>query len=141
MPAVNETVELPASPEQVWEKIARLDNYAQWMATHVGFGDGRPDELTAEATFKEKVKIMGMPGEISWTVVDASSPKRLELDGKGPMGTKMHSVLELEPIDSGTRLNAENEFGGAALGPMSGALEKESKKALAESLEKLRTLF
>ena len=141
MPTVNESVDIAAAPEQVWEKIARLENYAKWMATHVSFSDGHPDALSVDDTFKEKVKIMGMPGEVSWTVVDAKSPKRLELDGKGPMGTKMHSIMELEEADGGTRLNAANEFGGAALGPMSAALEKESKKALTESLDKLKSLF
>jgi len=56
------------------------------------------------------------------------------------MGTKMRAGYVLEAVDGGTRLNAESEFGGAALTPMLGPISKESEKALAESLERLRAV-
>jgi uncharacterized protein YndB with AHSA1/START domain len=141
MATITETVELSAAPEQVWEKIARLDNYTDWLTIHVDFPDGAPDELQPDATFREKVRIMGMPGDVKWKVEECDQPSRLVLKGEGPMGTKMSTTFSLESVNGGTTLRYESEFGGAALAPMAAQLEKASKESAAESMEKLRELL
>ena len=141
MAVVSETAELPAPPEKVWEKVGDLSTYPEWLTLHQGFPDGTP-ELAEGVEFKEKVKIMGMPGEVAWTVKTCEPNKRLELEGKGPMGTTTRAgwALEANGGDS-TNLTYEGEFAGAALAPMAGALEKESRKTAVESIEKLRQLL
>jgi uncharacterized protein YndB with AHSA1/START domain len=142
MGTVTNTTELPASPEQVWAKLANPSSYKEWLTTHAGLAEGGDGPLSEGSTFKEKVKIMGMPGEVNWTVVEAVEPERLVLDGKGPMGTKMRTAYSLKSSDGdSTVIDYEAEFGGAALGPMAGPLEKESKKSADESLEKLKALL
>ena len=137
MAVIAETIELPAPPEQVWASIADLDKWSEWQSIHNGFPDGTP-ELSPGATFKQKVKIMGMPGEVAWTVETLEENNRLELKGKGPMGTSMRTLYDLEASNGGTRVAYEAEFGGAALAAMAGPLEKESRKGAQESLEKLK---
>ena len=141
MAVVSETAELPASPEQVWAKVGDLSTYPEWLTLHEGFPDGTP-ELTEGTTFKEKVKIMGMPGEVTWTVTACEPNKRLEMEGRGPMGTTTRAgwTLAANGGDS-TSLTYEGEFSGAALAPMASALEKESRKTAVESIEKLRQLL
>ena len=141
MPTITKQVELPAPPEQVWAKLTDFSSYGEWNTTHVGFPDGAPSAPSEGATFKEKVRIMGMPGEVAWTVAEVTEGSHLFLDGKGPMGTHMKMTYDLEPAGEGTRFKVDSEFGGAALGPMAKALEKESSKSLDESLEKLRSLL
>lgn len=141
MPNITKELELPAAPDQVWAKLTDFSSYAEWNTTHAGFPDGAPPAPTQGATFKEKVKIMGMPGEVNWTVAEVTEGERLFLDGKGPMGTHMKMTYDLQPAGEGTRILLDSEFGGAALGPMAKALEKESDKSLDESLEKLRALL
>src|SRR4051794_32540083 len=141
MSTVSNTTEFPASPDQVWAKIANPSSYKEWLAIHAGFPDAEPGELSQGDTFKEKVKIMGMPGEVAWTVEEAVPNERLVLDGKGPMGTKMRTAYRLEGNGDSTTVDYEAEFSGAALGPMMGPLTKESEKAANESLDKLRTLL
>jgi uncharacterized protein YndB with AHSA1/START domain len=136
MPTISKSVELPAPPESVWAKLTDFGAYGEWNVTHVGFPDGAPTALDTSTSFKEKVKIMGMPGEVQWTVKRVEEGSALELDGKGPMGTHMRYLYELAAENGGTRLAVDSEFGGAALGPMEGALTKESEKALDESLAK-----
>ena len=67
-----------------------------------------------------------MPGEVAWTVAAYDEADKLELQGKGPMGTSMRTLYDLEEADGGTRIAYEAEFGGAALAAMAGPLEKES---------------
>lgn len=140
MPSVNKTVQINASPEQVWATLTDFSKYGEWNVTHVAFPDGAPASLDAGATFKEKVKIMGMPGEVAWSVDEAAAPTTLKLSGTGPMGTHLEYAYTLSPSDSGTELALESEFGGAALGAMAGALTKEADKALEESATKLQAL-
>lgn len=139
MASITESTDLAAPPEEVWEKVGNLESYPEWLTIHVDFPDGVP-QLAPDASFKQKVKIMGMPGEVTWTVREVDAPNRLAMDGKGPMGTTLRALWKLEAANGGTRLSYESEFGGAALAPMANALEKETRKSANESLEKLREI-
>jgi carbon monoxide dehydrogenase subunit G len=138
MSVLENSIEIPAPQEKVWEAIADLDVYGQWMTLHVDFPSGIPEEMKEGVSYKEKVKIMGMPGEVTWTVADYQEANRIQLDGEGPMSTKLRAVFELEPAGDGTKVSYESEFGGAALAPLLATIEKEAAKAGQESLEKLR---
>jgi hypothetical protein len=140
MPGIHRSVDLPAAPEAVWNRLTDFGTYGEWNVTHVGFTDP-PAELTEGSTYKEQLKIMGMPGEVAWKVAASSAPTHLALDGAGPMGTFMKFDYKLEAADGGTRLSIDSEFGGDALGPMAAALEAESAKALDQSIEKLKGLL
>lgn len=141
MPSISRSVDIEASPDAVWATITDFDRYGEWNVTHQSFPEAPPSPLATGSTFKEKVKIMGMPGEVAWAVTELDEGSRLALDGKGPMGTHLNYDYSLESVNGGTRVNAEAEFGGAALGPMAGQLEKQSAQALDESLEKLKGLL
>ena len=140
MSVLENSIEIPAEQEKVWAAIADLDVYGQWMTLHVAFPEGTPDEMREGASFKEKVKIMGMPGDVTWTVAKYEEGRRIELSGEGPMGTTLSAAFAVDPDGDGTRVSYASEFGGAALAPLAATLEKEASKAGQESLEKLREL-
>jgi hypothetical protein len=140
MPTVSQSIHIPAPPDAVWERVTDIERSGDWNAVHVAFPDGAPD-LSPSARWKEKVRIMGMPGEVTWSVAELDEGSELQLTGSGPMGTKLRAGYVLEPVDGGTRLTADSEFGGLAIKPMLGQLAKESEKALAASLQRLRALF
>jgi carbon monoxide dehydrogenase subunit G len=140
MATITKTVELPAPPATVWDKLTQLDAMAEWNTVHVGFGDGAPEALAPDATFKEKITIMGMPGEVDWKVAEYEDGSHIKLEGAGPMGTTMVQSFDLAAEGEGTRLDVSNEFGGAAIQAMSATLEKEGDKALTNSLERLAQL-
>ena len=138
MATVQKTIELPNPPEQVWQQLANPEATAAWNALHVGYAGEVPAMLSADDKFTQKVRILGMPGEVAWTVAEAEENSSLKLDGVGPMGTFLKQSFTLEAADGGTRLIIDNEFGGAALGPMEAAITQESDRVLTESLEKLK---
>jgi uncharacterized protein YndB with AHSA1/START domain len=140
MATITKTVELPAPPARVWETLTSLDAMAQWNTVHVAFGDGAPATLAADSAFKEKITIMGMPGEVDWKVSELEDGSRIKMEGAGPMGTTMIQTFDLAAEGDGTRLDVSNEFGGAAIQAMSATLEREGDKALTASLDKLREL-
>lgn len=140
MPTVTRDILVDASQDAVWAKICDLSTYPEWNVTHAGFPNGTPG-LAPAVSFKEKVTILGMPGEISWVVEEANQPARLVLRGKGPMGTKLRYTYALIAQPGGTRISATAEFEGLALGPMLGPLAQASQKAMSQSLDQLRELL
>ncbi len=124
----------------MWAVASDLGRYGEWNTTHSGFPEGTP-ELAPAATFKQKVTIMGMPGEATWTVAELEAPSRLVLDGQGPMGVKLAQRLELAGEGDATSVSLTATFdGGALAGPMGDVVAKSAEKAGAESLERLRAL-
>jgi len=141
MPEVSRSAELPAPPERAWEIFSDISRYGEWNETHDGFPDG-PPELATGTTFREKVTIMGMPGEATWKITDIEPAKRLVMDGDGPMGIKLAMRLELAPENDGTRVTMVSSFDGPPLeGPMGDAVAKAAGDAADASLEKARGLL
>jgi carbon monoxide dehydrogenase subunit G len=137
MASVSKTAEVAASRQDVWAKLTDLDSAGEWLATHVDYPEGTPDELVADASYKEKVTIMGMPGEVTWTVISIEAESHLEMKGQGPMGTELMAKYSLAENGDGTTITFESGFEGAALAAMEAPLLNASEKALGESLEKL----
>ena len=140
MAVLTSSVELPLPPEQVWEAVIDLDGCSQWMTLHDGFPEGPPGKLRPGLVFKENVRVLGMPGAVSWTVAEFEKPKRIQLDGRGPLGVKLRAAYRLESSGEGTRLSYESEFGGLALRAVRGRVEKDAQTAGEESLEKFRAM-
>ena len=93
-------------------------------------------------TYKQRVKLMGMPAEIAWRVTTAEAPGKLELAGDGPMGVKAHNRFMIEPAGEGSQITFEMEFNGPALaGPMAGMVEKQAGAAAQQSLAKFTALL
>jgi carbon monoxide dehydrogenase subunit G len=141
MPTISRSLEFDKTPEEIWAVTSDMDRYGDWNLTHTDFPDGTP-QLEQGASFREKVTIMGMPGEATWTVAELDAPHKVVLDGQGPMGVKLGSKLELAPNGDGTSVTMEASFdGGPLAGPMGEAVGKAAGKTADESLEKLKGLI
>ena len=109
MATITKTAEVSAASDTVWDKLTETESYPDWQTTHVSYPEG-PPEISEGSTFKEKVTIMGMPGEVNWTVTKVDPGSGFELEGKGPMGTHLRSSywIEREP-DHGSS-SMRNQF-------------------------------
>ena len=142
---VAETIELEAPLERAWQLVSDFKTFPDWLTLHQGFPAGPPpptDEVGLGTKVTEKIKVMGIPADVEWTVVQWEPPHVVGIDGSGPMGTSMGIRARVERTEAGgTRVTHESSFSGAAITPMLGVLEKEARKAAAESLEKVRGLL
>ena len=100
MATITKTAEVTAGPDAVWGKLTDTESFPDWQTTHVSYPEG-PPELSEGSTFKEKVTIMGMPGEVNWTVTKVEEGSALEFEGKGPMGTHLRSSYRVESAGNG----------------------------------------
>lgn len=137
MATITKETELSASVDDVWAKLTDLEGYSDWLSIHTGYPEGAPVELTPGTTFKETVTVMGMPGEVTWTVKEIELGSSLEFEGVGPMGVQLRNAYRLEANGGGTKLVCESEFGGPALAAMEGPLSAASEQALNDSLKNL----
>lgn len=75
-------------------------------------------------------------------MVEWAPPHVVGIDGAGPMGTRMGIRALVERAgEAGTRVTHESSFSGAAITPMLSVLEKEARKAAAESLQNVKALL
>jgi hypothetical protein len=147
MPKVSVSTEAAAGVDQAWKLAVDLPRYAEWLTMHEGFTGDVPATLGEGTTYKERVKLMGMPAEMAWRVTTVESPApesvaRLEMAGDGPMGVKAHNRFRIEPTGAGSTITFEMEFVGPALaGPMAIMLEKQAGAAAEQSLAKFTALL
>jgi hypothetical protein len=108
--------------------------------THTGFPEG-PPPAEPGGTFKERITIMGMPGEASWTVTEIVAPTLTAWAGEGPLGITLGTRLELVAAGDGTTVSIQISFdGGPLAGPIGETVARSAQQGALESLERLRGL-
>lgn len=141
MPNATVTVDLPASPEKLWAVLIDFRRFPDWFVMHDAFITEPPAEPVVGASFKQRVKIMGMPGEATWTMTKLQPPTTIEMSGQGPMGIQLAAAFNLTPTPTGATVTCTMEFTGTLLaGPLGTSLQKAATKDTTESLTKLATL-
>ncbi|WP_045742175.1 type II toxin-antitoxin system Rv0910 family toxin [Actinoplanes rectilineatus] len=142
MPKVSVSVTAPADPAEVWQLVTDLPRTPEWNSMHQGFVGDLPPALEAGSTWRQKVKLMGMPAEMAWRVTTADVPHHFEAAGDGPMGVNAKNRFLIEPGPQGSKVTYEVEFAGPAInGPMAAMLEKQAGSAARQSLERLASLL
>jgi uncharacterized protein YndB with AHSA1/START domain len=145
MPDVASEIELGAPPEEVWKVVMDPHRLGEWVTTHVAVARDAPAQLTEGSTFKQTLKVGGPKFGVTWKVVQADRPRRVEWAGDGPAGSSASVVYELQPHGEGaTKFTYANEFKlpGGPLGRLAGktvgaaTARREAQRTLA-NLKKL----
>ncbi len=140
MPEVAVSVSVPAPVDKVWAVISDFERFGEWNTIHTAFPGGAPKELVVGGVFSEKMTLMGMPSEASWTVTEVEPGRAWKLAGKGPMGITLTQHYLLAEDGEGTLVTVESEFKGAAVNMMAARVKDATTTALNESLRKLTAL-
>lgn len=141
MASVTATVEFPASPEKVWATMSDPNRYEDWLTIHQGWRGEIPAELSVGTKLTEIVSVMGMANKIEWTVQEYEPPSKVKIAGTGMAGVQVSFTLSVTPTDAGSLAAIVAEFTGQmVVGAIGAAVEKQSKKELDASLEKLAGL-
>ena len=96
---------------------------AEWVTTHRSLSEGAPTTLARGSTFRQTLSLSGARFDVTWTVVRAERPQRVEWDGEGPAGSSARVRYELEPAGEGAtlfRYRNEFELPGGPLGRVAG---------------------
>ena len=140
---VEREIDLPASPDRVYEILMDPARLGDWVTIHERFEDA-PDRLAQGSNMTQKRKVAGQRFTVRWTVTQAERPSKVTWEGRGPAGTSARVVYDLDERDGGTRFTYLNEYelpGGAA-GRIAGrAISAAAGREVERSLERLRKLL
>src|ERR1700752_1220260 len=140
MPSVTHSVELALAPGEAFALATDTSRFAEWLTIHDSWPQGEPGAPEHGQRFTQKVKIMGMPADVAWTVEEMSA-LHLVLRGAGPMGATLANRIVVEAVGEGSSLSYTAEFsGGGVEGPMGEMVTQAAGKELAVSLQRLKAL-
>jgi len=140
MPSVTKTIELSASPADAFKLATDTSRFGEWLTIHDSWPQGEPGAAAQGLQFVQKIKLMGMPADVSWTVEELTD-SRMVLRGAGPMGATVANVITVAPANGGSAVSYEAEFsGGGIAGPMGDMVTQNAGTELEKSLAKLKEL-
>jgi hypothetical protein len=116
-------LEFDAAPERISGVLADLEHWPEWFALHKGWAGPVPAEVAVGTKFKHKVRFLGVPGEIEWTVVELTPPWRFRLTGKGTSRTGAEIDFTVSPVGEESSVALDAKLSGLALKPFEGMIK------------------
>ncbi len=141
MASVSADIEIAAPVQQTWAVLSDPSRFSSWVDNHLGFVGQPPAAYAPGASFGQRIRVMGMPAEVNWTVKGLEEPKRVVLGGAGPMGIGLTAAYEVAPAAAGSRVDVRFDFSGAAVFAIARQLDSEVGGSLRTSLAKLKELI
>jgi carbon monoxide dehydrogenase subunit G len=145
MSTVSASIEIAATPEQVWKTVMDPERLGDWVTIHRelrGADDGPP---RVGFEMDQRVHLRGVSLDVHWRLVECEPHRHAVWEGRGPAGSKARTEYLLKASGEGTRFDYRNEF-RAPLGPV-GALASRAlvggmpEREAIRTLERLRALL
>lgn len=122
MPDVSRQHEVAAPPEAVAAVIVDLPGWPEWFALHKGWVEDPPATTAVGVKFRHRVRILGVPAEMTWEVTEADPPHRFAMKGKGSQRTNAAVAFRIEPSGAGSLIHIDADIGGLVLRPVKSQL-------------------
>lgn len=138
---ITRTADVPGTPDQVATLVGDLARWPEWFALHDGWSGDVPSQAEVGVRFKQKVRVLGMPGDVAWEVVEVDRPSRFRLKGKGTTRTSMEVDFRIEGGEGGSTVAFTAKLGGLALRPLKGKLVSWVEERADRSLDALAQIL
>jgi hypothetical protein len=116
-------LEVAHPPERIGEVIVDLEHWPDWFALHKGWAGPVPPRAALGTKFKHKVRMLGVPGEIEWTVTELAFPSHFTLKGKGTSRTGAEIDFTVTPDGAGSQVAFVAKLSGLAIKPFEGMIK------------------
>ncbi len=136
---VTTTIEIAATPQEVWDVVMDPERLQDWVTIHRGLGKHGSDHM------EQTLHLRGVNFHVKWNLAESREPKLAIWEGRGPARSHAHTAYRLEPIPDGhTRFHYENDF-KAPFGPLGAVASRAIVGGVPEreahaSLERLKAL-
>jgi uncharacterized protein YndB with AHSA1/START domain len=146
MSTVTASIDISATPEQVWETIMDPARLGEWVTVHRKLR--HHDKGTPRVGYRmdQQIHLRGVSVDVHWRLADCVPGERALWEGRGPARSRAHTEYRLHPIQGGrTRFDYRNEF-HAPLGPL-GALASRAlvggmpEREATQTLNRLRSIL
>lgn len=146
MSTVTASVEIAASPAEVWDMVMDPDRLPEWVTIHRALRSHDAGPPRVGYRMEQLLSLRGVSIDVHWRLAECSPARRALWEGRGPARSRARTEYTLTPQPDGhTRFDYRNEF-HAPLGPV-GALASRAlvggipEREACRTLERLRTLL
>jgi uncharacterized protein YndB with AHSA1/START domain len=142
MASVNLTLDVPMTPQDMWDHVSDLSTLGDWLVLHEGWRGELPDEITEGTQVVGVASAKGLRNRVTWTITKWEPPHEVAMSGDGKGGTKYKVTLTVTPTDDGSTLGLSVDLGGRALfGPIGSAAARAAKGDVQKSLDNFVELY
>lgn len=120
---ITRTRDVPGTPDDVAAVVVDLERWPEWFALHKGWSGPIPTEARVGVEFRHKVRVLGLPGDVTWKVATLDLPRNVVLKGKGPSRSNMGVDFRVTPRDGDSTVAFTATIGGLAIKPFEGTLK------------------
>lgn len=110
MVRVEETVEIDAPAERVWELVMNPRRHEEWVPAYresFGLPDG---PLEPGDSFSQRLCLVGQEVRMAWTLLEREDPRWAKWRAAGPGSAEADVSFELQARDGASRFRYVNEF-------------------------------
>jgi carbon monoxide dehydrogenase subunit G len=147
MAKLERTIEIDATPEDVYDVLTDPNCLGQWVTIQEELVSAPDPPLSEGDCVVQRMKVVGKSFEVSWDVEVADRPSKVQWVGNGPMGSVARATYTLESNgNGGTTFSYTNQYdvpggpvgkvAGRALVSASGGEADATLKRLKEFIEK-----
>lgn len=138
MSLVTASIQLPATPEEVWNVIMDPHCLNEWVTIHRRLISADDGPLRVGYSMDQQIHLRGVNLEVHWTLIECRHGELAVWEGRGPARSRARSEYVLSARDGGTCFDYRNEF-RPPLGPLGaivsralvgGMPEREAKRTL-----------
>lgn len=145
MGTVKTSIEIAATPQEVWKVIMDPKHLDDWVTIHRRLGKVSDDPLVEGSKMEQTLCIRGANFKVNWTVTEYDAPHLAVMEGKGPARSVALIRDTLTAVKGGTRFDYVNEF-KAPMGPLGAAASRVlvggvSEREAQASLQRLKALL
>jgi uncharacterized protein YndB with AHSA1/START domain len=144
MSEVVASIEIAATPQEVWEVIMDVERTHEWVTIHRRLKDHTGGRLHIGYEMQQTLCLRGVNFDVHWTLEECDAPHRAVWEGRGPARSRAHIIDELTEVDGGTRFEYCNDFrapfgplGAVASRALVGGLPRREADASLQRLKKL----
>lgn len=101
MASVELTLDVPMTPQDMWDHVADLSDLGDWLVMHEGWRSELPDEIAEGTQIIGVARAKGMRNRVTWTVTKWDPPHEVAMSGAGKGGTKYGVRLTVGPPATG----------------------------------------
>lgn len=118
MSEVHSTIDIDASPEDVFDVVVDSARLKDWVTIHRKLLTADPGPPHEGMKMQQRLCLRGVAFNVSWELVDCTAPTHARWKGRGPARSKAETEYTLEALPDGeTRFSYRNDF-KAPLGPL-----------------------
>jgi uncharacterized protein YndB with AHSA1/START domain len=146
MSTVTASIEIAASPQEVWDTVMDPARLVDWVTIHRKLRHDEGDPARVGYRMDQQIHLRGVSVDIHWALVESVPGEHAVWKGRGPARSRARTEYTLQPASDGrTRFDYRNEF-HAPLGPF-GALASRAlvggipEREATRTLERLRALL